>query len=364
MSKMTFQEWKKRLADLAKAKKEPILGQYELTSRCNLDCKMCYVHNQNSNSCKDQELSTEQWKHIFDQAFDMGLLFATFTGGECLLRHDFKELYLHLWKKRVYMGVLTNGTLISEDYINFFRTYKPECIQISLYGSNEEGYIRVTGHQGFHKTVSAIRRLMDAGINVRVAITPSAYMGDDYINIVRFCKEQGFNVTSGEIMLFQNRDDPDKNDYYLSSDQIVDLSIRRGELYGALTTVDELPDPHGPMNVQPKQGLTCSGGNCLAYVLWDGTMYPCSNAMVGGGASLREMSYADAWKKTVAAAEEVMYGSECEGCPYDEVCPKCPAVRLTDLHRGHCNPAVCELTRNLVAAGVKKLGQKAQSCED
>ena len=84
-------------------------------------------------------------------------------------------------------------------------------------------------------------------------------------------------------------------------------------------------------------------------------MYPCYNAMVGEGPSLLEMSYAEAWKKTVEAASQVVHGAECVGCPYDKTCPKCPAFRLKDLYSGHCNPDICELTRKLVAAGVKKL---------
>jgi len=82
-------------------------------------------------------------------------------------------------------------------------------------------------------------------------------------------------------------------------------------------------------------------------------------------ASVLEMSYAEAWVKTKEAAGEILLGRECVGCPYDNLCPKCPAMRLTDLKNGHCNPAVCELTRKLVAAGVKKLDAPVEnSCDD
>ena len=77
------------------------------------------------------------------------------------------------------------------------------------------------------------------------------------------------------------------------------------------------------------------------------------------------MSYAEAWKETNALARNVLLGMECVGCPYDSVCPKCPVKRLTSLHSGHCDPNMCELTRKLVAAGVKKLDTPAESgCND
>ena len=349
----------------AKSTHTPIAVQFELTGRCNLDCKMCYVHNLDAAECLSRELSTEEWKRIFDEAIQQELLFATLTGGECLLRPDFKELYLHLWRKGVKVKVFTNGLLLDQEYVAFFKSYKPEMIQISLYGSSEEGYLRVTGHRGFEKAVAAIRSLMEAKVNVRVVTTPSRYMGEDYMNILRYCREQGLPLQQGELLLIPNRDDPNKDDYFLSMEEIVDMSIRRAELYKAVTPVACTPEPCGPLTEQPRKGLTCSAGTCMANVLWDGMMYPCPNAMVGGGANLREMSYADAWKHTVAAAAEVLQGAECVGCPYDKVCPKCPALRLTGLKTGHCNPAVCELTRKLVAAGVKKLEEpEEESCKD
>ena len=106
MQRKGYEEWKKQLLTTAKEKKFPISAQFELTGRCNLDCKMCYVHNLDAAICKARELSTEEWKRVFDEALEQELLFATLTGGECLLRTDFKELYLHLWKKDALIALM------------------------------------------------------------------------------------------------------------------------------------------------------------------------------------------------------------------------------------------------------------------
>ena len=365
MRNREYMQMKTRMVNHAKEKRIPISAQFELTGRCNLDCKMCYVHNLDVAKCRSRELRTEEWKKIFDEAIAQELLFATLTGGECLLRSDFRELYLHLWKKGVKVSVLTNGLLMTQEYVEFFKTYKPEMIQISLYGSDEKGYLRVTGHEGFEKVVTAIRSLMEAKVNVRVATTPSRYMGEDYMNILRYCKEQKLPLQLGELILIPNRDDPKKDDYFLSMEEIVDLSIRRAELYRPLIPAAYTPEPCGPLTEHPHKGMTCSAGTCMANVLWDGVMYPCAAAMIGDGANLREMSYADAWKHTVAVAAEVLHGAECVGCPYDKVCPKCPGLRLTGLKTGHCNPSVCEMTRQLVAAGVKRMEEPEEAdCKD
>ncbi len=354
MKNKAFQELKRKLMQSAIKTRTPIGGVFELTPRCNLDCKMCYVHNANSNALREKELPTEIWKRIFDEAYELGLLYATLTGGECLLRSDFKELYLHLWKKRVNVSVLTNGVLINEEYIDFFKRYMPDHIQISLYGSCEEGYLNVTGHRGFEKVVSAIRGLEDAGIDVRVTITPSSYIRDDYMKTVRFVKENGFNLGNTEMYLISNRDNPEKADYYLTEEEIFELTKEKAQMNGEICPVLDVPPICGPMTMPPKKGMTCSAGNCVALVTWEGKMHPCVNAMIGG-ANVLEVGYAEAWRQTVEVAAQVVHGAECVGCPYDKTCPKCPAMRLTGLHTGHCKPEVCELTRRLVAAGAKKL---------
>lgn len=350
-----YDEMRRDLVNSAMEQKKPILGHFELTARCNLDCKMCYVHTQHNATMLHKELSTEQWKRIFDEAFESELLYANLSGGECLIRHDFKELYLYLWNKRVFVSVFTNGTLINDDYIEFFKNYPPDMIQVSLYGSNEDAYVSLTGHKGFQKAVAAISKLMDAGIDVRVAVTPSKYMRDDYLNILRLCKEKKFYVQVQDIFLLPNRDDPTKDDYYLTHDEIVTLYVERLKLTTTPVPVDNVPDFFGDMCTPSTNGLTCKAGNCFAAVTWDGRMFPCYNAMIGEGFSLFEMSYAEAWEKTKNIASEVVNGQECVGCAYDKTCPKCPSFRLKDLHSGHCNPSVCELTRQLVAAGVKKI---------
>lgn len=357
MNEIAFEKWREQMMSFAKNSKTPICATFELTPRCNLDCKMCYVHNQDSNTLKDKELSTEEWKRVFDEAYDCGLMFATLTGGECLLRHDFKELYLHLWNRRVYITVFSNGVMINDDYVEFFKTYKPNKVQISLYGSNEEGYLNVTGHRGFEKAVASIRKLMAAGIAVQIAVTPSSYMKDDYISVIRFCKENGFSYKPGEFTLIKNRDDSEKSDHYLSVDEILTMATERALLSGPLTPMDCAPPPCGGSCTEAPKGLACNAGKISAVVSWDGRMFLCT-ALPVSKASVLEMSYADAWEKTKEAAGEILLGADCVGCPYDSICPKCPPMRLDGLYTGHCNPMVCEMAQKLVAAGIKKLSDK------
>ena len=57
----------------------PVSGTFELTSRCNFRCEMCYVHGEN---CKSKELSAEEWIALGECAKDAGTVFLLLTGGE------------------------------------------------------------------------------------------------------------------------------------------------------------------------------------------------------------------------------------------------------------------------------------------
>lgn len=361
----TYKAWKKELVQACNAHKTPLNIQFELTGRCNLDCKMCYVHNQDSNKLKDQELSTEQWKAIMDDAYNNGMMFATLTGGECLLRDDFKELYLHLYNKGVIVAVLSNGTMMDDDMVMFLKDHKPEAVRISIYGSTEESYRNVTGHFGRDRAMNAVLKLKNAGVNVQANVTGSSYIAPDYINTLKFIQSNGVRPVFAELYLFPKRYDPTDDSHYISMDDTVKLSATRQKLVGReCLPVDSVPEAGGNSSNAQTYGLKCNAGNSHAAISWRGEMYPCSCLYECGGVSLLENKFDDAWKMVVEKASKILQPVECEGCPYDKVCPKCIAIRTSSLYSGHCNPDICELTKRLVAAGVKKLDTPQEADED
>ena len=261
MQDKMYDAWAKKIKETGKAKRIPVCGQFELTPRCNFDCKMCYIHNQDSNKLKDRELTTEQWKRIFDEAYDAGMMFVTLTGGECLLRDDFKELYLHLWNKRMRINVFTNGFLIDDTYVEFFKQHMPDRIQITLYGSSEENYLNVTCHRGFTRVTENIRKLIAAGIRVKVTVTPSKHSINDYVETVKYIKDNQFSLGLSQMTLAPKRDNPENGEHYLSCDEIIQLSVQSRQLFQRLEPVDITPEPCGDCKQAAKTGSFCNAGS-------------------------------------------------------------------------------------------------------
>ena len=136
---------------------------FEITPKCNFNCVHCYLHNHH---CAE-EMSYEKIIEIIDLLYEKEVLFLTLTGGDIFTRKDFLDIYLYAKKKGFIIELYTNGALINEEIIKVFSKYPPLLVDISLYGSCEETYEKVTGISGaFNKVINNIKALLDVGVRV------------------------------------------------------------------------------------------------------------------------------------------------------------------------------------------------------
>jgi radical SAM protein with 4Fe4S-binding SPASM domain len=127
----------------------PIEGVIETTFRCNLRCVHCYVNEAAGDAeIEAQELPLERLKRLVDEVAEAGTIHLLFTGGEVLVRADFPELYLYAIRKGLLVTLFTNGTMVTEKIADLLDEYRPEAVEISLYGMTRETYERVTGIPG------------------------------------------------------------------------------------------------------------------------------------------------------------------------------------------------------------------------
>ena len=90
----------------------PLAGNFELTARCNFNCKMCYVHlTAEEQQRRGRELTADEWLAIAQEARSRGMLFLLLTGGEPLIRKDFRYLLTELKKMGLLVSVNSKGPL-------------------------------------------------------------------------------------------------------------------------------------------------------------------------------------------------------------------------------------------------------------
>ena len=148
--------------ELWKRSRQPLSATFEITPRCNFRCIHCYLGKHRENP---RELTTAQVMHILDELSDNGALFVTLTGGECMLRPDFPEIYMAAKRKGFMVCVFTNAYHFTPRLLDLFAQYPPFFVDISLYGASNETYRRVTGvGDGFDVVLRNLRELKRRGI--------------------------------------------------------------------------------------------------------------------------------------------------------------------------------------------------------
>ena len=99
------------------AKGIPLAGTFELTARCNFNCRMCYVHlTPEEQRRRGAELTADEWLAIAEQARSQGMLFLLLTGGEPLLQPHIGELITALGALGYRVEIETNGSVALEPF--------------------------------------------------------------------------------------------------------------------------------------------------------------------------------------------------------------------------------------------------------
>lgn len=345
-----------------KDSKLPIYGIFELTGRCNFNCKMCYVHTKSNAEFLQTEKSGDWWIAQIDKAYEKGMLFALLTGGECLLHPDFHRIYSHLREKGVYTRINTNGVLLNSKNIDFLKKNPPLEIQLTVYGSDDSAYKAVTGVSAFKQIDETIRRIKDADLKLKIAVTPNSFAPGETEKIIRYLNELQVPYSVNGAM-FTPYDD--ENTQTTLDDVDIDEKIRFLKIQSSIdvkaVAEEKLPAVGGGCK-EVKRGIRCSAGRVSFTISNDGYMMPCFS-MYHLRVPLEEVGFDAAWEQMLNIGANYLMPIECEGCAYKKACLPCVVARSGKAGNGHCDPAVCEMTRKLVAAGVKKLEEPQESCE-
>jgi pyrroloquinoline quinone biosynthesis protein E len=131
----------------------------EVTHRCPLHCVYCSNPMQLAGT--EDELSTAQWSSVFQQAGQLGMLHAHFTGGEPLARTDLTELIAAARAAGLYTNLITSGIGLNESRLESLIAAGLDHIQISFQDSREPAANWIAGAKAHAHKVElshAIRR--------------------------------------------------------------------------------------------------------------------------------------------------------------------------------------------------------------
>lgn len=334
----------------------PLHGHFELTPLCNLNCKMCYVHLNSAQLSGIKLLSAETWIDLMQQAIDAGMISVNLSGGECLTYPYFDDVFLFLKKKGMDVGILTNGVLLNEERIAFFKKNCPQLIQISLYGNSEEAYERVTGKRVFSIVLNNIIAAKKAGLPIKLSITPNSFMSETIRDTIQLAKDLDVSYTLAMCLLTpRNETGRNKSQADISLDEYIDIFTYDRVLNGGVPVPQELVsiEEGGEWDCS-SSGVKCGAGKNGFSVHWDGSMHPCPQ-MDSVVADPGKLGFLAAWELINREANSFPRFTKCDNCDYSDACMFCAAENEKMGSRYYLSREWCERTIKMIKSGLKKL---------
>jgi len=299
----------------------PIYGGFELTSRCNLGCKMCYVKvNRPHSELKKRELCAKEWIEIAGSAVQNGALAVFITGGEPLVREDFREIYSAMNKMGLRITLFTNATLLTEDMVKWLAETTLSSVDVSLYGVSEETYASLCGWgEAYGRAINGLEMLLKHGIKTRIKTTIVKDNLKDLPAMREYAKSLNLEFLPAT-MVFGNL--TDGIDYIenvrLTPEQFYELSMQSKDDYVKHKSAKELAERGIDWPL-----MSCTGARTSFFVNWQGHLTPCPLFEKPYTEPLKT-GFSAAWtelKKLIAGIPEAKKCRTCEKRGFCAVCP-------------------------------------------
>ena len=296
----------------------PIQATFELTPRCGLDCKMCYVHlhpEEIPRCGRGRELTAAEWIEMGRQAQEAGVFSLCVTGGDPLLHPEFETIWKELSGMGFWITLQTNAYSITEKMEELFYEYPPQEAKITLYGSNDEVYRNVCRvENGFTKVNEGIQKLRNLKIPIQVVTTFVKQNIEDRDNIFRYA------VTNRYRWYYSTSCYPSLRGASTNAKECA-LSVYD------LGCSEETSREWNEKPVMKKDKKPCE--YCSIYrtgynITWDGYMRFCL-FLDEPKIDVLENSFEENWKRLQEYSESIRWPVECYECPVQDKCRRCIA---------------------------------------
>lgn len=315
----------------------------ELTERCNYSCIHCCINqSENSRHLTKKELSADRIKDILFEAAVLNIQTIRITGGEPLLRPDFKEIYLFARKLGISLLLFTNASLITPELAQLFKSVPADQkIEITCYGMNQRSYEAVTrksdSYKHFRKGIELLLK-NEIPFVVKGAVLPQNINEIDRFD--QWAATIPWMTDKPSVSMFFDsrirRDLPNKNkrirQLRISPEQGLKILCRSGPGYASNTKLY----CRDFMRPQGNRLFTCSAGRTSACIDPYGYLYPCMLVKKPStGYNIRKGSLRDAFTRFFPTirnikASDPAYLERCARCFLKGLCEMCPGKSWTE----------------------------------
>jgi MoaA/NifB/PqqE/SkfB family radical SAM enzyme len=347
-----------------------IQGTFELTNRCNMMCKMCYIRTDGVDytvSKKDAELTAKEWVNLGCEFKKLGMNKLLLTGGEPFLRTDFRQIYEGLKKEGIEVSINTNGTLINRDNVEWLKKMPPEKVHVTLYGKDNETYsVLCNNPGGFDAAIKGIDLLLEAGIQIEMSLSITADNKEELEMLYLIAKLRNIPVKINSYIFPQMRRYTCNNDCYrlppneagkiLFQAEKNDMSDK--EFYFHM---NRMLDEKSIYAIS-KSGFECGAGTKRFCITYDGKLVPCGLMTEPATYPLRD-GIEKSWKCLNDMMDAYSLPNGCKTCSKQHACRICGAMALAEKIDSKMEKPdyVCQMTDSFLSCCRGELDEKKKN---
>ena len=311
----------------------------DVSGLCNEHCVHCFIPD----SFKRSTMPLEMFNRVVEQCIECKVLNITISGGEPMLNPNLPYFIEVCREKNFSINVLSNLTLLTDEYVKLFEKTPLLSIQTSLYSMNPEIHDSITHNKGsFIKTKEAIELLHKHNIPMHINCPIMKQNKDSYKSVINWA--QSLNIeASSDYMLFGSIDGSGKNIQCR-------LSIPEVEAIVHQDGVDSKQE-----NKSVKDGdigiicPVCTNSLCVSHY---GDVYPCEGLQSIRPGNINEDTLANIWDNSLLVQQLRKLNFDdfpkCRTCEDKEYCSRC-LIRNVNESLNHdykdINPYFCEVAR-------------------
>lgn len=305
-----------KLYQLAHDEVVPISLVIELLTKCNVNCKHCYIPEHNS-----EGLTTKEVVNIIQQFRALGGLNLSLTGGEIFLRKDLFEIIEEARKLYLRVFLLTNGTLITKPIAKKLKELNIAELSISVYSMSPKEHDSITGiKDSLKKTLDGIEASKKYNIPIVIKTPLMEINKYAYKDVKKFCDNNGFKFLTSAVIFSKNNGDSTPKDLMINKDELKTISndMKQFEL-SSLSQKNNFDEACGSLKYMLAIGS-------------DGNIYPCNSLYYKLG-NMRKNTLEDVWNsKKLKNIQNIMKEDliECKNCLLKNKCNRCPGLALLE----------------------------------
>lgn len=323
------------LEKTAYEKNVPFKGVFELTPRCNFDCKMCYVHlSANKIEKHGRERTKEEWIALAEAAKERGVVELTLTGGEVFTLSYFKELYEEISKMGFLVQIFTNGYLLDEETVTWLAQRPPHAVRITLYGASDDTYFSICGIlDGFTKVKQAVELLKKYKIPIYLAGMITKENREDFDKMLEFAEENNLSFTHSNQLVNPVRG--------------AERNAKIHQIEQEIPPMEVIEELRKRIHKYPRKPCYNYLHFCGSYrrgfcITWNGMMQLCAflskPAIPVVGNNFKEAFY-----ELCSEIEKLKQPKRCNTCQYEQYCDRCPGILFAETGNSQQEAeAVCE----------------------